>query len=848
MKKSIKRITCLLLSAIAAFPLVSCTKEQSYDPETTPVVFATETLDGNFNPFFATSGGDSEMTSMTQIGMLTTDDKGNIAFGEDEPTVTLDFDIVEAADQSSTTYKFIIKNGIQFSDGEALTIKDVLFNLYVYLDPAYMGSATMYSTDIKGLKKYRAQDPEMTEDDDSENLDETFYAQALTRKTDIIDYLEGTTSVKPANYDNDIALIKQRFKEELESDWTMCAGTQESYKDEYTFTEDWQIFYFNEGIVKRYMVQGAPQKDTVTGKYITNLDVAAGDYYNSEIAQTITDAANDSEEIKKYTDLGNDAEVAKQLVIKETAIQTVYDANVDWGNDALASVLKYWATGVNILDDFAADARLDWYNEHKADDGSLAVKNISGIKTSKTSVDFSGKALGAEHDVLTIEINGIDPKAKYNFAFAVAPLHYYSGTYNNVNYITAAQNGDNFGVAFGDKNFFETVLQNPEKNKKPVGAGAYQVSNSKGDETNVNGNDFYINNWVYFVRNKNFNTVGSGLNNANIKYLRYKVVNTENIVQALKAGDIHVGEPNATTSNIDALSEISYISATTVRTNGYGYVGINPKYVPDIEVRKAIMMALDAVHCKTYYGSNASVIHRPMSLESWVWDFVEETDPQRDRYYAVATNKTAIQQVVESGDSKWVLKDGKYVNSDTNKPLKLTFTIAGATTDHPAYTMFDKAKDLLNSAGFDITVTTDVSALKKLATGQLEVWAAAWSSTVDPDMYQVYHKDSTATSVNNWGYPTILNDSTGQFTYEKSIINLLSEQIELGRTTNDQETRAGYYKTALDYVMKLAVEFPTYQRDDCVAYNNQIIDPTSLNQNPTAFAGVIDRIWELKFL
>ncbi len=847
MKKSIKKITCLLLSAIAAFPLVSCKSEQSYDPETTPVVFATETLDGNFNPFFATSGGDSEMVSMTQIGMLSTDDKGNIAYGQDEPTVTLDFAIDEATDQSSTTYKFIIKNDIQFSDGKPLTIKDVLFNLYVYLDPAYMGSATMYSTDIKGLKKYRAQDTEMADDDDSENLDETFYAQAMQRRTDIIDYLEGTTTVKPENYDADIALIKQRFKEELESDWTMTAGTQESYKDEYTFTEDWQIFYFNEGIVKTYKVQGKPQKNA-QGKYITNLDAAAGDYYNADIAATITAAANDATKIGAYTALGNSAEVAKQLVIKDTAIQTVYEANVEAGSDALASVLKYWATSVNILDDFAADARLEWYEEHKAADGSLAVKTISGIKTSKTTVDFNGNALGAEHDVLTIEINGIDPKAKYNFAFAVAPLHYYSGTYKNVNYIAEANGVDKFGVAFGDKTFFETILQADEKNKKPVGAGVYQVSNSKGDTGDAaNGNDFYINNWVYFARNEYFKTVGSGLHNANINYLHYKVVNTENIVQSLDAGDIHVGEPNATTENINALGNIEHVSFKTVRTNGYGYVGINPKYVPDIEVRRAIMMALNAVHCKTYYGSYASVIYRPMSLESWVWNYIDENATQRDRYYAQATTKAEIQAMVESGDSTWTLQDGKYYN-DKGEPLKLTFTIAGATSDHPAYTMFDKAKELLNSAGFDITITTDVSALKKLATGQLEVWAAAWSSTVDPDMYQVYHKDSTATSVNNWGYPTILNDSTGQFTEEKNIINALSEQIELGRTTNDEATRAGYYKTALDYVMELAVEFPTYQRDDCVAYNSQIIDATSLNQNPTAFAGVIDRIWELRFL
>ena len=36
-----------------------------------------------------------------------------------------------------TEYEFLIKKDIKFSDGTTLTIKDVLFNMYVYLDPAY---------------------------------------------------------------------------------------------------------------------------------------------------------------------------------------------------------------------------------------------------------------------------------------------------------------------------------------------------------------------------------------------------------------------------------------------------------------------------------------------------------------------------------------------------------------------------------------------------------------------------------------------------------------------------------------------------------------------------------------
>ncbi len=847
MKKSIKRVACLLLSAMTAFSLVGCGDEEdsstggsakTYDTETRPVVFATEALDGNFNPFFATSGTDTEMISMTQIGMLSSDENGNIAYGNDQPCVTLDYKETVAEDQSSTEYEFIIKKGIKFSDGVELTIKDVLFNLYVYLDPAYMGSATMYSTDIVGLKRYRAQDPNLQ--DDSAVTDSTlsagFYADALARKQNILDYLDKDsgmtfTADEEAQIKEDIELVKELFQEEVESDWTANAGTQEGYKDEYTFTEDWEIYYFVEGLVTVWTVQGKGQKDE-NGKYITSLTPAGvkledgstydGSHYNAERVEGIQEAMS-----------AGTTDVQKEKLAKEFAIKTVYESYTTIDSQIM-QILNFWATGANILDKFAAEARTEYY-EGKKKDGKLVVETISGITTGTTTTDFKGNEIGA-HDVLKIKINGIDPKAKYNFAFAVAPMHYYS----NETATAKADGKTYFGVEFSNNTFFEEVLQADAKNALPVGAGVYKASTWNGQGTPT-GNTFYADNFVYFERNTNFETVGGDeITNAKIKYLHYKVVNSDKLMEALKAKNIDVGEPNATEANINAIKDIAHLNQKTVTTNGYGYVGINPKYVPDIEVRRAIMMAFDPIHCLNYYSEKyASIIYRSMSKESWAYPKDAES------YYGVATSETEILNLVkEAGWTK--ASDGKLKNSK-GEVLKFTFTIAGATTDHPAATMFSEAADFLNKCGFDITVTTDVSALKKLATGQLEVWAAAWSSTVDPDMYQVYHKDSKATSVNNWGYPTILNDSTGQFTYEQGIIDELSTLIEEARETNVQSTRAEKYSQALDLVMELAVEFPTYQRKDLVVYNKDVISASSLNQKPTSYAGVINEIWELDY-
>ena len=73
------------------------------------------------------------------------------------------------------------------------------------------------------------------------------------------------------------------------------------------------------------------------------------------------------------------------------------------------------------------------------------------------------------------------------------------------------------------------------------------------------------------------------------------------------------------------------------------------------------------------------------------------------------------------------------------------------------------------------------------------------------------------------------------------------EKIEIARTMTDKPSRAAIYQEALDLIMQLAVELPTYQRNDCTAYNKEVIDVTTLNSNATATAGVTNRLWELNY-
>ena len=51
-------------------------------------------------------------------------------------------------------YDITMRDDIVFSDGEPATIDDVIFGIYVYLDPTYDGNSTMRSLPIRGLEEY----------------------------------------------------------------------------------------------------------------------------------------------------------------------------------------------------------------------------------------------------------------------------------------------------------------------------------------------------------------------------------------------------------------------------------------------------------------------------------------------------------------------------------------------------------------------------------------------------------------------------------------------------------------------------------------------------------------------
>jgi hypothetical protein len=194
-------------------------------------------------------------------------------------------------------------------------------------------------------------------------------------------------------------------------------------------------------------------------------------------------------------------------------------------------------------------------------------------------------------------------------------MHYYS----NEEQVSKFDYVENFGIEYGSMEFMNEVVKDNSKIGLPVGAGPYQVSNMDGktmQTANIEARDFWKDNVVYFHRNDNF-LLGA----PKIRLVRYQVFPQETILDSLFQGQVHYCEPSAKQEVIESLNQNATkgFGYTSTKTLGYGYIGINAKYVENIWLRRALMISMNTKLTLDYYPGTAEVLWRPMSSVSWAY-------------------------------------------------------------------------------------------------------------------------------------------------------------------------------------------------------------------------------------
>ncbi len=192
--------------------------EESSDSASAPandtlVASVEQGLEGKFSPFFALAANDVTIDEMVRVYTLEVDRVGNPILkgieGETRSYNGTDYTYYTASDIEITEnddgtvyYDMTIRDDIQFTDGHVADIDDVIFSMYVFLDPTYDGNATLYSTPIEGLDAYR-------------NGMEPLYSLLIKAGEDNTDFTNWDEATQKAFWETDFPAAQEGFAQAI---------------------------------------------------------------------------------------------------------------------------------------------------------------------------------------------------------------------------------------------------------------------------------------------------------------------------------------------------------------------------------------------------------------------------------------------------------------------------------------------------------------------------------------------------------------------------------------------------------------------------------------------------------
>ena len=718
------------------------TDETVGNPDGT-IVIAETGFEGKFSPFFAASAPDQAAHALTQAVLLNADRRGEIIMhgieGETRSYNGTDYTYYGLADcevtendDGTVTYAITLRDDVTFSDGTPMTIDDVIFNMYVYMDPTYDGSATFYSVPIVGIDEYRG------------GMD--------TRMNVIL-------AAGPDGYEaNDLY-------------------TEEQYN---TF---WAAFQ------------------------------TAGEKFAQSIADYVMENYGAADFAAAVAMWGYEANDAAELWSK--IVETYgYDLSDDGINKEVATTS---------ITDFLAEEIGDTWNDY-----------IVGVKTGESADHVEGIVKTGDYS-MTLTTSELSTTAIYQLQMEIAPMHYY-GDASLYDY-----DNNSFGFPKGDLSLVRA------KTSTPMGAGPYIFKE-------------YSDGVFYTDANPNY-FLGAPKNG----HVNMKETQEADKITGIQSGALDISDPSYSLEVRDQIADINgadgddgaIITTRLMDYRGYGYValaagnvkvGDDPASEASKDLRKAIMTVLSAYRDEgidSYYGETASVINYPISNTSWAAPQV--TDDGYQIAYSTDVDGNAIYTADMSTEDKYAaalnaalgyfeaagytVENGKVTAAPEGAAMEYTVNIGGSGNgDHPTFQVLTNAAAALKTIGFNLIVNDMANASDLFASyksGEAEGWVAAWQSTNDPDMYQLYHSKG---STNYYE----INDAD------------LDELIIAARQTTDQEARKAMYKEAMEIILDWGVELPVYQRSEASIFSSERIVIDSIPKDMTPYWTYLSEIDQIQ--
>ena len=162
-----KKFLAIALAAFMILGLIPTLAMAAEAEGSDTLVVGYSAFSNKFSPFFSETAYDQDAQALTQLSLLSSDRMGSvitkgiegetIAYNGTDYTYYSPADVEITENEDGTVYyDFTLRDDLVFSDGEPITIDDVIFSMYVLCDPTYDGSSTLYAVPIEGMEEYRS--------------------------------------------------------------------------------------------------------------------------------------------------------------------------------------------------------------------------------------------------------------------------------------------------------------------------------------------------------------------------------------------------------------------------------------------------------------------------------------------------------------------------------------------------------------------------------------------------------------------------------------------------------------------------------------------------------------------
>ncbi|MCE5187600.1 MAG: ABC transporter substrate-binding protein [Eubacteriales bacterium] len=806
MNKKRSRVLAALLALIMCIGVFTACQPKTTTPETTeatvapaetaaaeavPLVVAEGEFSEKFSPFFADTVYDVNAMEMTQVPMLTTDRMGGIVYnaieGETIPyngtdyTYTGPCDVSVKYDEAAdiTTYTIKLADNIKFSDGTVADADDIIFTFYVFADPSYVGSTTLGSYNIIGLKNYQTQ----TSDD------------VYTK------YMDMAVAIRAAGADHAWAAADAWTQEQQTAYWDL---------EKAAWIGDVQD-------IVNYVVANYASYVADLGK--TEADLAASDQLNVALGMYVWGFAAPGD---GGTLVGGTTGTSWDLTTTFPTIEDLYaEAYAKYAGDAEAFF------GVEAADTAAtgtvAQAQADFISAQAKVDPAMAggIPNIEGIK----KIDQS---------TVEVKTKGYEAPAVYTIGgLYLTPLHYYGdeAQYDYAN--------NKFGHPFGDLSIAQSKTTQP----MGIGPYKFIKYENRICYFEANENYFKgepKTKYVQFKETIDSEVVAAtATGTVDVGDLNGSKKNFEEIAGYNSNGEI-TGDKIATTK-VDNLG-YGYIgmNADNILV-GTDPASTESKDLRKA-IATVLAVYRDAAY-DSYYGEAASVVNYPISNTSWAapqptdegykvafstdvdGNDIYNSNMTQDEKYAAAL-QAAIGYFKAAGFT-YDEATGKLTAAPAGAKLSYEAVVGGdGIGDHPSFAVLTDAAAAFATIGFELKINdlTDTSVLwDMLDAGSQEIWCAAWQAVIDPDMYQVYHSSGIIGRGGSDSNHYHIDDAT------------LDQLIIDARKSDDQSYRKAIYRQALDLIADWAVEIPAYQRQNCTVFSSERVKMDTVTPDITTF-------------